>query len=940
MTRRSVSLLICSIMLLVCQCTAVYAGVSGNAVRQKVRVGIVKYPLYAEQDSNGVWTGYDVEYTENIMQHAGLSVEFVPVSGPDEVNEAIKSGKIDMCGDISSTPDRRGKYLFSEYEQGNSNISIIVRRGENDIEYGNITQLSKLRYAVMEGTIETDFSAWCGEHGIEPEVTVCSDYKKVFRLLDDGDVDAAVPGDDYTPGYNTVYSFASTPYYYIFSIKNIALKNKVDAAMAEILNHEPLYEENLKQKYGINSDKYTAFSRDEKEYIKSHPQVTVAMIKNDRPYFKTAQEPVGFLPDMYDKISDNTGLHFKYSVYDSQEEAIDAVTSGKADVLGIYSNGIPYAYNLGLRLTESYTNTNLVMLTYAGRETDSIKSIAVKKRSYDSVRKAVGAYYSEAQFVKFDTSDECFKALKSGRTDATVIALPSATYLVNQYDSSAYSFIPLSGTRLAVCGAVADDNAVLVSILNKGISMSAPFVDGMLARNTASESSLRTLVAKIPTLALVVFIIMSVLIVFVLVMAVISLLKSRKDILEAAETRSEAEQQRIHAEESYRSAVEKNTFFSNISHDMRTPLNAVLGFAREAKEADISAEQRNEYLDKIEISGKMLLNLINDTLTISKLNSGKLVLNAEPVKLREIYASIITPVQEEAGAKHITVTSECVGDADRTLLMDRLKVQKICLNLMTNAVKYTPDGGHVDLKIYSARNDDGKPETVFRVKDDGIGMSQSFISSMYEPFSQEKRHGYETVGTGLGLTIVKQLVDLMNGTIEVDSVKYRGTTVTIKLPLAETEAPAAAEENAEADLEGLAGKKLLVCEDNELNREIAAAALKEKGMTADMAEDGASGLQKFLKSREGEYAAILMDIRMPVMDGYDAARAIRGAERADAASVPIIAMTADAFPEYVKRCMDNGMNGHVAKPFEPEELYEILSRLMITAENKKTARED
>ncbi len=365
----------------------------------------------------------------------------------------------------------------------------------------------------------------------------------------------------------------------------------------------------------------------------------------------------------------------------------------------------------------------------------------------------------------------------------------------------------------------------------------------------------------------------------------------------------------------------KDRFFSDISHDMRTPLNAVIGFSLLGQKTELSAADKDGYLKKIESSGKLLLDLINDTLTISKANMGKLQLKPAPVDIAALMESILEPIRIIAKEKQITLHFSAAGYRPRTVLADVLNVQKIFLNLLNNAVKYTSAGGNVWVTMDEA---DGALQV--KVRDDGIGMDRDFIAHMYEPFAQEQRDGYAGTGTGLGLAIVHQLVDLMGGTIAVESEMNRGTTFAVCLPLPETRQAGTGKAAAKAapDLSKLKGKKLLLCEDNALNREIVCELLRDLAMEVDAVENGKLGVEKFSASHIGEYSAVLMDIRMPVMDGYTATRLIRGLERPDAATIPVFAVTADAFLDDQQKGKQAGMSGYLTKPIDPSQLAAAL----------------
>ena len=369
----------------------------------------------------------------------------------------------------------------------------------------------------------------------------------------------------------------------------------------------------------------------------------------------------------------------------------------------------------------------------------------------------------------------------------------------------------------------------------------------------------------------------------------------------------------------------KNRFFSDISHDMRTPLNAVIGFSMLARNPGVSAAQKDEYLDQINSAGRLMLDLVNDTLTISKAESGKLQLQLKPVSTSELGRTILSPIQELAQQKGVTLIIDKAGYRPRTVMADQLNLQKIFLNILNNAVKFTPQGGTVTVRIWDEANESGDPELAVSISDTGVGISPEFMPHLFEPFAQERRKGYENTGTGLGLTIVKQIVELMGGRITAESREGEGTTFKVYLRLQETaqrseEKAIPAKEGAEVNPEVLKGRKILVCEDNRMNREIAETLLQNLGMETVMAENGQEGVQRFAESMPGEYTAVLMDIRMPVMDGYEAARQIRKMNREDAMRVPIIAMSADVYAEDISRCAQAGMNGHIAKPVDPRRL--------------------
>jgi PAS domain S-box-containing protein len=370
----------------------------------------------------------------------------------------------------------------------------------------------------------------------------------------------------------------------------------------------------------------------------------------------------------------------------------------------------------------------------------------------------------------------------------------------------------------------------------------------------------------------------------------------------------------------------KSAFLSSMSHDLRTPLNGVIGFTGLAlQEADLQKKQ--EYLHKIDLSGKLLLDLINDTLELSRIESGKMSPEPEAVMPNSLLPIVVTALRPTAELNHVRLIDKLPKELTAPIWCDRLKVQKIALNLISNAIKYTPAGGTVTVSLKPLPTHIPNCPYSLVVKDTGIGMSEDFLRHLYEPFSQEKRsETSKVVGTGLGLAIVKRYVDLLGGAISVESQLHKGTCFVVSLPIQEVKEGQALQQRTLETEKSLAGIRVLLCEDNELNAEIAVMLLKNKKILAETAENGKEGLAKFISSKAGYYDAILMDIRMPVMDGYEATKAIRALERSDAKTVPVIAMTADAFDESIREAKVAGMDDYVTKPVEPEKLYQTLAQ--------------
>ena len=402
---------------------------------------------------------------------------------------------------------------------------------------------------------------------------------------------------------------------------------------------------------------------------------------------------------------------------------------------------------------------------------------------------------------------------------------------------------------------------------------------------------------------------------------------TRAQLREVEEARRAAEAAQKEAEHANRA---KSEFLSNMSHDIRTPMNAIVGMTAIATANIDDSKQVQNCLKKITLSSKHLLGLINDVLDISKIESGKMLLNLETVPLQEAVDSIVNIIQPQAAAKNQRFRVTLREILSENVRCDGVRLNQVLLNLLGNSVKFTPEQGAVELTVYQEAlpEDASRVRTHFLVRDTGIGMSKEYQQVIFESFSREDNTRVrKTEGSGLGMAITKYIVDAMGGTISVHSEQGRGSEFHVVFDLERAAAPAAQAADGGERTGGvdLKGKRILLAEDNELNWEVARELLSILELELDWAENGEICAEKFRKSPVGYYDAILMDVRMPVMDGYEATAAIRGLERGDAA-VPIIAMTADAFSEDIQRCLACGMNDHLAKPIDIETVARKLKK--------------
>ena len=405
------------------------------------------------------------------------------------------------------------------------------------------------------------------------------------------------------------------------------------------------------------------------------------------------------------------------------------------------------------------------------------------------------------------------------------------------------------------------------------------------------------------------------------------------DITERKKMQRELDEQHVRLEEAVEKArsasLAKTTFLTNMSHDIRTPMNAIIGFTTLANSRVEDTEAGRDYLQKISISSDHLLSLINNVLEMSRIESGQMELRERECSLEEILYDVRTIVQADVAAKGIDFVIDTGGVADGKLICDRARLSQALLNVVNNSLKFTPDGGAVSLRVRQLEHaEEGYAAYEFKISDTGIGISSEFKEHLFEAFARERTSTVSGLeGAGLGLAITKNIVDLMRGEISVESEESKGTEFTITLPLRlgaaqRTEALPGPEGDPTEGL-SFSGRRILLVEDNELNQEIAQMVLEEAGFEVDVADDGTVAVEKVRTAEPGQYDLILMDIQMPIMNGYEATRQIR-ALSSPLSGIPIIALSANALEEDKRNSLESGMNNHVGKPFDVQQLLELL----------------
>lgn len=633
----------------------------------------------------------------------------------------------------------------------------------------------------------------------------------------------------------------------------------------------------------------------------------------------------GIAVDTFQLLSEYTGLTFSFVPRGNSTELREGIKEGTIDLVASTAYDEKITTQLYLTPTEPYYDNGITIVTNGKKEDYLNCRYSLALASGYPLYSTVARDHGYTDIVLTDSFSECIKMVSSGKVDCTLIPTNSVNCMRDHpsYDKLATYSLP-GGLYEFGIGVSQYADPVLVSILNKGIeSITQEQRTQLLLNNlTVTGTKLTTLEFlaehKLEAVLIILFI--------VLLISIAIIHYSVK--LKRMNIRLSKEIKRADA-----ASCAKSEFLSRMSHDMRTPLNAILGFTILASEEEKIDQNTSDYLQKINNSGKYLLGLISDVLDMSRIENGKVELNEEPESLSPFLTEIAENFRIQAEEKNIKLVTDFDDIKVQWIYLDKLRTRQIFSNLLNNAIKFSGENSEIVFKVSNEAVNKSVNHMVCSIKDQGIGMSQSFIEKMYSPFEQENTDNAVN-GTGLGLPIVKSLVNIMRGTINVESTVGKGTTFTIEMDRRTAFAQNKEMKKIQIDDYGvLSGKHVLLCEDHPVNVEIAKKILNKVGITCDLAANGKIGVTMFQLSQISSYDAILMDIRMPVMGGLEATQIIRSLDRADATTIPIIAMTANAYQEDRKKSKEAGMNAHLAKPIEPSLLYQTMIELMECSKN-------
>ena len=1046
-----------------------------------VRVGYYENEVFQEgAREDAVKTGYAYEYYRKMSEYTGWEYEYV-YGGFGDLYQMLLDGDIDLLAGLAWREDRAEIIGYPQMAMGNETYSLVKHNADADITSDPAT-FSGRRIGVLDSAMLGVLSAWLTERGIEAEVTAYSDYEALFDAFDGSEVDILAAEGDGAYGRDdaqVLCSFGTSDYYLCVSAKRPDLLAELNAAQAQLQSEEPNYLSDLRGKYYSVSVSSRAFSPAERAWMDAHDAITIGYLNDYLPYSDTDdhENVTGIIRDIMPEMLSSMGVSdiaVNYRGFASYDYMIAAVNDGGIDAAFPVGGGLYYSEVSGIYQSNAVVSAP-TELVYKGEysEETTIASFAVNENNrmqYYYIR----TNFPEAEIVMYPSIDACLEAVASGKAGSTTLNGLRANDILKNGKYRELSLLQLSRSDDR-CFGVKIGNEGLLKLLNRGVSvLGSDYAQSISYRYT--DGLYTVTVFDVLREHMDVFgsaiLIIAALIIFLLVR---DTRRSKKEVLdkEAARQALEAKNREladgrealsnalIAAEHANRA---KTTFLNSMSHDIRTPMNAIVGFTALAASHADNPEQVRDYLGKISVSSQHLLSLINDVLDMSRIESGKVTIEASEVHLPDLIHDLRTIIQANITAKQQELFIDTQDVVSEDIVTDRLRLNQVLLNILTNAIKFTPSGGTISFRVIekpSGRADVADFE--FRIRDNGIGMSEEFQHTIFDAFTRERTSTVSGIqGTGLGMAITKNIVDMMGGTISVSSKPGAGTEFVVNIPCKiagekrkpeplpqlqglralvadddtntclsvcsmlreigmrpdwtnygkeaiirakdawdhadafsayiidwmmpdlngietvrrirkvigdsapiiiltaydwsdiEDEAREAGvtafcskplfmselrdvlsrpfceqqEEAVKPEEKDFSGRTVLLAEDNEMNQMIAMEILRHAGFAVEVAGDGAQAVEMTERAPAGHYDVILMDIQMPRMDGYEAARRIRALEDPEKANIPIVAVTANAFDEDRREALEAGMDGHLAKPYDIPQMMDTLSRLL------------
>ncbi|MBQ6211381.1 MAG: transporter substrate-binding domain-containing protein [Ruminococcus sp.] len=917
-----------------------------------IRVGYYENEVFQEGAKDGiVKSGYAYEYYLKLSEYTGWEYEYVYGSFGD-VYDMLLAGEVDVVAGLAYKEERKELIGYPDLPMGSETYNFVKHETDTDITADPQTFNGK-KIGVLDSAMVDTLREYLDSHAIKAEVMAFSDYEELFSEFDSKNVDILAAEGDGAYGRDhaeVLFPFGDSNYYLCVSRYRSDILSELDTAQNMLAADEPDYLNYLNHKYFPVSVSSRAFSAAEKEWIDTHSEIRIGYLENCLPYSDTGKSGsvTGLIKDLIPEIFNDLGLNkinVTYTGYKNYDDMIAAVQTDMIDAAFPVGGGLYYSEENGIYQSSPVISTTTELVYNNGYDNDTVSSFAVNRNNTIQYYYII-TNYPDAKIISCDSIEECLEAVLSGKAGATTLDGMRATDILknSRFRNLSHRNISRNDDR---CIGVKIGNEELLKLINRGIAVVGSEYAHNRAYRYTDELYNYGFTEALRDNAAVFIAIAGVITGLVMFLLVRDIKRSRKELAIKEKSRLELEQANKELDESKEalsdalSAAEhanraKTVFLNNMSHDIRTPMNAIIGFTALADSHIDNKEKVRDYLGKISVSSQHLLSLINDVLDMSRIESGKVLINASEAHLTDVINDICTIVHANISSKQLKFNIDTNDIIHDDIFVDKLRLQQVLLNILSNAVKFTPTGGMISLKVIEKQLTDNKTAWFeFRIKDNGIGMSEEFRNMIFDAFTREQTSTVSGIqGTGLGMAITKKIVDMMGGNISVNSEEGGGSEFIVYLPcrIVDKVSEDDGTEKNKGDtvsIHDIKGKTVLIAEDNELNQMIAKAILEEMGLTVDIAENGESAVRKITEADAGHYSIVLMDIQMPVIDGYEAAKRIRSLKDEGKADIPIVAVTANAFEEDKKLALSVGMNGHLAKPYDIEQIRKTLIELLI-----------
>lgn len=911
---------------------------TNNKERNSTRVVKVGYyiidgfMMFEEPD---IYSGYCYDYLQKIRSYTGWEYDYIGDDEKinfDDLYQMTVDGEIDLIGGITWTEERAKNLIYSNVPIEMEYTTIYVKKDDATYSAGSYSKWNGIKIGLVRGTnYVSNIKDFANSNYFTYKANYYDTDEEMVEALNNGEIDAFVSGSSHN--FSDVSILAQfNPSYLFFAtgLGNQDLMNTLNQALSQIETVDSGFKESLNFKYYQgNGVRNINFTSTENLYLKS-------IITNERKFVLLANpdncplsyldengNPTGILVDMAKAILDSIGLSYEFYIVDTRENYIHAINDRKADIIIDYASDFSRSEKEGYYECNTYFNTSLTNVHQKNyNEFDTV----IKREGDGIFKNTILEYLSGTENVLLLESIDATKDYIVNNTGAcTLMPTEVAGVMVKQEETNALIADEISYRNIDYCFAVNSDcGNYLIGIFNKACESfstidSAEIISAYDPDNYRNNS-FKAFIYDNPVYGFM--IVIAGVIIFFLLNFIYVGKRNRKHV------ENLNKQLTIALDGEKKAAAAKKKFFDDMSHDMRTPLNGILGLTRSVIKNGESVIDNQDYLHKIEDSASYLELLINDILVMSTLGKVEYELDLKTVDPGEVFESIKNVALLFAQERDIRIVLRRKEIVNLPTILDYSRLEQAVLNVIANAVKFSHANGTVEIDLTSRMLEDNKVEYTLNIQDHGIGMSKEFQESLFDGHSKEDRGEMtDHAGAGIGLSVVKNIVEKMDGRIEIKSKENLGTIVTL-IFVFEVNPGSIVEELLDSKYEevSLKGINVLYCEDNELNMDIVCAILESEDANVEKAWNGQEGLDKFVNSPPNTYDAILMDIRMPVMDGLSAASKIRESQKEDSKTIPIIAVSANAFEDDKKASKEAGMNAHLSKPVDPKILINELKK--------------